>query len=76
MWSFVAAAGGSAYISVSENEFFDCGTGGFTAGQGTGLEYMVAPWLHYSAYAITVTQVRAWMCVCEHECECSYVRLG
>lgn len=63
LWSFVAPAGGSAYISVSENEFFDCGTGGFTAGQGTGLEFMVAPWLHYSAYAITVTQVRAWLCV-------------
>ncbi|MBI3158296.1 MAG: right-handed parallel beta-helix repeat-containing protein [Chloroflexi bacterium] len=44
--------GGSAYIRVSGNEFFDCGTGGFTAGQGTGLEFTVSPWLHYEAYDV------------------------
>lgn len=44
--------GGSAYIRVEGNEFFDCGTGGYTAGQGTGFEYMVSPWLHYEAYDI------------------------
>lgn len=44
--------GGSAYITVEGNRIFDCGTGGFTAGQGTGFEYMVSPWLHYEAYAV------------------------
>jgi len=44
--------GGSAYFTVDGNEFFDGGTGGFTAGQGTGFEYMVNPWLHYEAYDI------------------------
>ena len=44
--------GGSAYITVAGNEIFDCGVGGFTAGQGTGFEFMVAPWLHYEAYAV------------------------
>ncbi len=47
--------GGSAYITVDSNEFFDCGTGGFTAGQGTGLQFMSAPWLQYEAYDIKVT---------------------
>ena len=46
--------GGSAYLNVEGNEFFNCGTGGFTAGQGTGFEFMTAPWLHYEAYAIRV----------------------
>jgi len=46
--------GGSASISVIDNEIFDCGTGGFTAGQGTGFEFMVAPYLHYEAYGIRV----------------------
>ena len=50
------AKGGSAYMSFSENEIFDCGTGGFTAGQGSGMEFAVLPWVHYQAYAITVTQ--------------------
>lgn len=44
--------GGSAYLRVEGNEYYDCGTGGFTAGQGTGFEYMTAPWLHYEAYDI------------------------
>lgn len=46
--------GGSANILVDGNEFFDCGTGGFTVGQGTGLQFMTAPWLHYEAYGIRV----------------------
>jgi hypothetical protein len=46
--------GGSANILVDSNEFYDCGTGGFTAGQGTGLQFMTAPWLHYEAYGIRV----------------------
>jgi hypothetical protein len=46
--------GGSAYFQVEGNEFYDCGTGGFTAGQGTGFQFVVAPWLHYEAYNIKV----------------------
>lgn len=46
--------GGSASILVDSNEFFDCGTGGFTAGQGTGLQFMTSPWLHYEVYGIRV----------------------
>ncbi len=46
--------GGSANILVDSNEFHDCGTGGFTAGQGTGLQFMSAPYLHYEAYGIRV----------------------
>ena len=44
--------GGSAYFRVEGNEFYDCGTGGFTAGQGTGYQYMVQPWIQYEAYDI------------------------
>ncbi len=49
------AKGGSAYLQVDANELYDCGTGGFTAGQGTGFQFMTAPWLHYEAYDIKVT---------------------
>ena len=47
------AKGGSASLIVAGNEFYDAGTGGFTAGQGTGFEFMVAPWLQYEASDIT-----------------------
>lgn len=46
--------GGSAYLRIEGNEIYDCGTGGYTAGQGTGFEYMTSPWLHYEAYDIKV----------------------
>lgn len=46
--------GGSAYIVIENNEIFGCGTGGFTTGQGTGFEYMVAPWLNYETYDVKV----------------------
>jgi len=49
------AKGGSAGLTIMGNEFFDAGTGGFTAGQGTGFEFMTAPWLQYEAYDITFT---------------------
>jgi hypothetical protein len=49
------AKGGSAYLRFERNEIFQCGTGGFTAGQGTGFQFMVSPWLHYEAYGITAT---------------------
>ena len=41
--------GGSAQIVVEANEIYDCGTGGFTAGQGSGFEFLTAPWIHYEA---------------------------
>lgn len=44
--------GGSAYIRVEGNTIYNCGTGGFTAGQGTGFQFMTSPWLHYEAYDI------------------------
>ncbi len=46
--------GGSAYFRIEANEFYNAGTGGFTTGQGTGFEFMEAPWLHYEAYDIKV----------------------
>ncbi len=46
--------GGSAYIRVEGNEIYSCGTGGFTAGQGTGYQWMTAPWINYEAYDIKV----------------------
>lgn len=48
------AKGGSAYIRVEGNEIYDCGTGGFTAGQGSGFEFMTTPWIHFEAYDIKV----------------------
>ncbi len=48
------AKGGSAYIRVESNDIYDCGTGGFTAGQGTGFQFMTPPWIQYEAYAIEV----------------------
>jgi hypothetical protein len=50
-WCFYTK-GGSAYIHIERNGFALCGTGGFSAGQGTGFQYMVAPFLHYEAYYI------------------------
>ncbi len=46
--------GGSAYIRVERNQIYDCGTGGFTAGQGTGFQFMASPWIKYEAYDIKV----------------------
>lgn len=46
--------GGSAYLIIEGNEFYDCGTGGYSAGQGTGFQFMTSPWLHYEAYDIKV----------------------
>lgn len=46
------AKGGSAHLVIAGNRFHHCGTGGFSAGQGTGFEFMTPPWLHYEAYGI------------------------
>ncbi len=45
--------GGSANIRIEGNEIFNCGVGGYVAGQGTGFEFMESPYLHYEAYGIT-----------------------
>lgn len=47
--------GGSAYIDISSNEIDHCDNGGYLAGQGTGMEFMQYPFLHYEAYGSTVT---------------------
>ncbi len=43
----VLVKGGSAQLLIEGNELFNGATGGFVAGNGTGFEFMVAPWLHY-----------------------------
>ncbi|MEA2412240.1 MAG: hypothetical protein QOC77_2801 [Thermoleophilaceae bacterium] len=48
------AKGGSAFVLVARNRIRHCGTGGFTAGQGTGFQFMVAPFIRYEAYGIEV----------------------
>jgi hypothetical protein len=48
------AKGGSAFVLVARNRIRHCGTGGFTAGQGTGLQFMTAPFIRYEAYGIEV----------------------
>jgi Right handed beta helix region len=48
------AKGGSAHVRVADNEFYDCGTGGYTVGQGSGLQWLTPPWLHYEAYDVKV----------------------
>jgi hypothetical protein len=48
------AKGGSAYLRIEANEFYDAGTGGFTAGQGAGFQFMTPPWIHYEAYDLKV----------------------
>ncbi|MCS6835608.1 MAG: right-handed parallel beta-helix repeat-containing protein [Anaerolineae bacterium] len=50
----IYAKGGSANVIIVDNLIEDCGTGGFTAGQGTGFQYMVEPYLHYEAYNVVV----------------------
>lgn len=48
------AKGGSAYVRVVGNRIYRCGTGGFSAGQGTGGQFMVFPWVRYEAYDVRV----------------------
>ena len=48
------AKGGSAYLTIAGNEVSDCGTGGVSAGQGTGFEFMSQPWLQYEAYGVQI----------------------
>jgi hypothetical protein len=48
------AKGGSAFVLVARNRIRHCGTGGFTAGQGTGFQFMTPPFIRYEAYGIDV----------------------
>ena len=44
--------GGSAYLTIEGNLFSECVTGGYSAGEGTGFQYMVPPFIRYEAYYI------------------------
>jgi len=46
----VTLKGGSAGFIVAGNEIWDSRVFGFCAGEGTGFQYMVKPWIHYEAY--------------------------
>jgi hypothetical protein len=48
------AKGGSVDVIVTSNLFTRCGTGGFSAGQGTGFQFMEPPWLHYEAIGVVI----------------------
>jgi hypothetical protein len=48
------AKGGSAFVLVAHNRIRHCGTGGFTAGQGTGFQFMTPPFIRYEAYGIDI----------------------
>jgi hypothetical protein len=48
------AKGGSAHVRFDGNLASRCGAG-ITVGTGTGLEYMVEPWVHYEAYDVAIT---------------------
>ncbi|HEX8067762.1 MAG TPA: right-handed parallel beta-helix repeat-containing protein [Thermoleophilaceae bacterium] len=52
------AKGGSANVLVARNRIRRCGVGGFTAGQGTGLQFMVPPFVRYEAEAVDVLDNR------------------
>ena len=48
------AKGGSTRVVVRGNVFHDCGTGGFTVGQGTGFQFMQPPFLQYEASGVLI----------------------
>ncbi len=48
--------GGSTEVIVRGNLFSECGTGGFIAGQGTGLQFMKPPFTHYEASSVLIEQ--------------------
>jgi hypothetical protein len=48
------AKGGSTEVIVRGNLFSECGTGGFTAGQGTGMQFMASPFIHYEASSVLI----------------------
>jgi hypothetical protein len=44
------AKGGSIDIQFESNDVHHCGTGGITLGQGTGFQFLQAPWNNYEVY--------------------------
>ncbi|EFN59877.1 hypothetical protein CHLNCDRAFT_49308 [Chlorella variabilis] len=42
--------GGSAHWLVAGNEVHHCDQSGLSAGQGTGFDYLVSPWIRYDSY--------------------------
>ena len=48
------AKGGSIDIQFDSNDVHHCGTGGITLGQGTGFQFMVAPWNNYEVYGASI----------------------
>ncbi|MCW2923546.1 MAG: hypothetical protein JWM98_950 [Thermoleophilia bacterium] len=48
------AKGGSTDVRYDSNDVHHCGTGGITIGQGTGFQFMVAPWTNYEGYGNVV----------------------
>lgn len=56
------AKGGSAYLRIESNRLYNGGTGGFSAGQGTGFEFMTSPWLHYEAYHLAIVNNLVFDC--------------
>jgi len=43
-------------VIVTDNVFRDCETGGYLAGQGSGLQYMLPPFIHYEAVGVVVAR--------------------
>jgi hypothetical protein len=52
--------GGSADLLISGNHVHDCLTGGLLAGQGSGLQFMVAPFDRYEASGIVIAGNWIW----------------
>ncbi len=42
--------GGSTSFLVDDDEIFDCAEVGMSAGEGSGLEFLVRPWFRFEAY--------------------------
>jgi hypothetical protein len=45
--------GGSAYVRIAGNDVYDCGFG-ISTGEGSGLQYLVPPFLQYESYGAQV----------------------
>jgi hypothetical protein len=52
--------GGSADLVIEADRVHDCVTGGLLAGQGTGLQFMVAPFDHYEADGVVMAENWIW----------------
>jgi len=52
--------GGSTDLTITGNRAHDCGTGGLLAGQGSGLQFMVAPFFRYEAYRMVIAGNWVW----------------